>query len=787
MLKHNLLIMLRNIRRNQSSFLINLIGLSTGLACVLLIYLWVNDELNFDRFHAKNDRLFQVIQQFQNGEVIEPTPSPLAETLTAELPEVEYAVPVFYPTFLGKSTLSYEDKIIKSDFLYAGKDFFNMFSFQLIEGNANQVLTDKKSIVISEELAMILFNTTDNIIGRTINMKHQFFPGTFQVSGIFKRVPVNSSLQFDYLLPFSAIYEQIPSWADWGNSDPSTYVLLNQGTNPQQFNAKIAHIIERKCGDSSRTLFLRPFADKYLYGSYKNGKQVGDRIEYVRLFSMIAIFILVIACINFMNLSTAKASGRMKEIGLKKTVGADRKSLITQYLSESILMAFLALIIALLLVALLLPQFNEITRKQMTLSMNLNLILSFLGITLITGLIAGSYPALYLSGFQPAKILKRDFNHFKTELWIRKGLVIFQFAVSSILIVSVLVISKQIEFIQTKDLGYNKDNIIYFDKEGSATENLDAFISELKNIPGVINASSAAFPITDTKSSTEGVSWEGKPTDMTSQIFIQFTNYDFIDMHDIEMKAGRTFSRDFGDDISKIIFNQAAIKMMNLKNPVGKVVNMWGQERQIIGVTSDFHYKSLHEQVQPLLFIIASPAQNMRIMVKIKAGTEKETLNRLQQFYKRYNPGYALEYRFLDDDYQAQYISEKQVAVLSRYFAGMAIIISSLGLFGLAAFTAEKRRREIGIRKVLGSSESGIVTLLTNDFIKIVLASMLISLPVSYFITKHWLDSFASRIDLQAWYFIGAGLLTLFIAWITVGTQAIKAALANPVESLRYE
>jgi ABC-type antimicrobial peptide transport system permease subunit len=792
MLKHNLLIIFRNFKRNKSSFFINLIGLSTGLACALLIYLWVNDEMNFDRFHEKNSQLFQVIQQFQHGETLEPTPGPLADAIIAEIPEVEYAVPVT-PDFLGKPTLSNDDKNTKAGFVYAGKDFFRMFSFQLIDGNVNQVLSDKNSIVLSEELAMKLFNTTSNIIGRTLKMKHQFFPGAFQVSGIFKRVPLNSSLQFDFVLPFNSIYDQIPSWADWRNNNPNTYVLLKQEANVGQFNDKIANLIERKCGDSSRTLFLRPYADKYLYGagaisiSNENGQQAGNRIEYVKLFSLIAIFILIIACINFMNLSTAKASGRMKEIGMKKAVGADRKSLIIQHLSESILMAILSLAVAILIVELLLPQFNEITGKHIALTMNANIILSALGISLFTGFIAGSYPALYLSGFNPVHILKGRFHSSSAELWTRKGLVIFQFVISGILIVSVLVIYKQIEFIQTKKLGYNKDNIIYFDKEGSVTENLDAFLAELKNIPGVVNASSSAFPIIDTKSSTEDIRWEGKALDMISRFNVQFINYDFIDMHGIEMKGGRTFSRDFGSDNSKIIFNEAAIKMMGLKDPVGKSVNMWGIDRQIIGVTKDFHFESLHELVKPMLFILAPAKQNMRIMVKIKADNEKKTINRLGEFYKKYNPSYVFEYKFLDEDYQAQYVSETRVAVLSRYFAGIAIIISCLGLFGLAAFSAERRQKEIGIRKVLGSSELGIIALLTNDFTKIVLVSILISIPVSYFITKNWLDSFAYRIDLSPWYFVGAGVTTLVIALATVSFQAIKAATANPVEALRYE
>jgi ABC-type antimicrobial peptide transport system permease subunit len=788
MLRWSILLFYRNLKRNKTSFFINLVGLSTGLACALLIYLWVNDEIHFDKFHKNDSRLFQVMQHFQNGQTIEPTPGPLADVLIAEMPEIEYSVPVMDLAFLGKPTLSNDDDInVKADFVYAGEDFFNMFSFQLIEGKANQVLLDKSSIVLSEELAIKLFNTTSNITGRTLIMKHQLFPGTYQVSGIFKNVPLNSSLQFDFVLTFRAIYEQMPNWSDWRNNNPSTYVLLKHGANVGQFNDKIAHLIERKCQDSSRTLFLRPYADKYLYGSYENGRQTGDRIEYVKLFSLIAVFILIIACINFTNLSTAKASGRMLEIGIKKAVGAGRKSLIIQYLCESVLMAVLSLIIAIFLVDLLLPEFNELTGKHIVLTMNADVVLVVLSITLFTGFIAGIYPALYLSGFHPILVLKGMLHSSGAELWTRKGLVIFQFVISGILIVSVLVINKQIEFIQIKKLGFNKDNIIYFDKEGKAGENLDAFLSELKNIPGVVNVSSSAFPIIGTKSSTTDITWEGKAPDVTGQFKIQSTNYDFIEMHGIEMVEGRSFSRDYSSDDSKIIFNEAAIKMMGMKYPVGNTVNMWGVERQIIGITKDFNFESLHEQVKPILFILSSSAQNLRIMVKIKDGNEKETIDRLHQFYENYIPGYAFEYKFLDEDFQSQYISEKRIAVLSRYFAGMAIIISCLGLFGLAAFSVERRRKEIGIRKVFGSTRLGIITLLTNEFTRIVFVSLLISFPVSYLISKHWLDTFAYKVDLSPWYFFGAGTITLFIAWFTVGIQAMKAATANPAENLKYE
>lgn len=787
MLKHNLLIVFRDFKRNKSSFFINLIGLSTGLACALLIYLWVNDELQVDKFHEKDSHLFQVMQNVDMTKEIvtwDVTPGPLAEALVDEMSEVECAASVFEVHAQGKPNLSFKDKKIKANCLFVSKDFFNIFSYDLIEGDANHTLTDKNSIVISEEVAMNLFNSTTNVIGKTIDYQNeqQFF-----VSGIFKQVPSNSSLQFDFVLSDKLLIEKYPSIGNWGNNQPSTYILLKQGTNIKQFNDKIARLIESKCGQSYRTLFLRPFSDKYLYGTYENGVQVGGRIEYVKLFSIIAIFILVIACINFMNLSTARASKRIKEIGMKKALGASQKSLIFQYLSESMLMAFLSLFVAIILVEFFLPQFNEITGKQITINFSSFHILIFLGITLFTGLIAGSYPALYLSGFNPVTVLKGKFNSSISELWTRKGLVIFQFALSGILIVSVLVVYKQIKFIQDKKLGFDKDNIVYFDMEGRVAENRNVFLSEIKNIPGIVNASSTAFNILGLHNITGGVSWEGKNPNDIIDFHMQIVNYDFIETHSIEMKEGRAFSKDFGSDNSNIICNEAAIKIMGLKDPIGKVINLWGKNRQIIGITKDFHFESLYKKVNPLLFILASSSQNLKIMAKIKSGTEKETIDRLGKFYEEYNPGFVFEYKFLDENYQVKYIAEKRVAVLSRYFAGLAILISCLGLFGLAAFTAERRRKEIGIRKVLGLSELGIITLLTKDFTNIVLASMLISFPVSYFITKHWLDSFAYRIELQVWYFIGVGLITLFIAWITVGTQAIRAALANPVESLRYE
>lgn len=784
MFQHNLLLIYRNFKRFKGTFFINLIGLSTGLACTLMIYLWVNDEVSFDKFHQKDSRLFQAMLNHQNAgslETSEATPALLAEALAEEMPGVEYAVSAVLAPQLA---LSVGDKNIKADVQFVSKDFFNMFSYQLLQGNKEKVLSDKNSIVLSRELAVKLFNTTDNIIGKPVIFYHD---QQFLVSGIFTGTPANASDQFDFLLSFEVFKDLAGSgFQDWGNTGPRTFVLLKEGTDARQFNKQILGFIKAKNKSSNADLFLRPFSAKYLYDNYENGVQTGGRIVYVRLFSIIAIFILLIACINFMNLSTAKASRRLKEVGIKKAIGGSRQALIFQFLGESLSMALASLMMAILLLVLLLPEFNQITGKALVLNLDLPLILSALGITLFTGLVAGSYPAFYLSGFNPVAVLKGKLNSSVGEIWARKGLVVLQFTLSVIFIVAVTVVYKQIEYVQSKNLGYDKDHIIYFDREGKVKENTATFLSEIKNIPGIIQASSSSHKLLGGQSSTSDLAWEGKNPDDIIPFEIAWINHDLIETLGIDMAAGRPFSREFATDSSAIIFNEAAITAMGLTNPVGKVVNMWGKSRQIIGVTSNFHFQSLHKSVEPMLFIL-EPEDTQHILVKIEEGKESEVISKLSKVYEAYNPGFVLDYRFLDADYQELYTAEQRVSILSQYFAGLAILISCLGLFGLATFTAERRRKEIGIRKVLGSSEVGIVYLLSGEFTKMVLVAVFVALPVSYLLTKQWLDNFAFSIDLKWWYFVGAGFMALLIAWLTVGLQAVKAAKANPVDSLRSE
>ena len=793
MLKHNLLVIFRNFKRYKSTFFINLVGLSTGLACALLIYLWVNDELHVDKFNDKDGRLYQVMANFESPQGIfteKITPIVMADAMKKEFPEVEYSTSTNAFLFYAKEGMLIEgDNHFKAKGMFASKDFFHVFSYHLIRGNGNSVLNNKNNIVISEGLAKKLFNTTEHVVGKTIKWDHPFFQGTFQISGIFENPPANSTYQFDVVFSIEKILENDSFAKQWGGFYAETCLILKKGTNIDLFNKKIKDYLKSKDNANNNvTLFAQKFSDRYLYGHYENGVVSGGRITYVKLFSVIAFIILLIACINFMNLSTAKASTRLKEIGVKKTIGANRKSLITQYLLESLSVTLLSLLIAFVIIELLLPQFNSLTGKAISINLNLTFVLVAIGIAIFTGLVSGSYPAFYLSRFNPVKMLKGKLDTSFGEMWVRKGLVVFQFALSIIFIVGVLVIDKQIEFTQTKNLGYNRDNILCFQwKQPSASsDQLDnsygSFISEIKTLPGVVDVTNMSGSILKDFIGQTGCSWSGKESEKAYLFKAPFVGYDFIKTLGLKIVEGRSFSRDFSNEESNIIVNEAAVKMMGLTNPINKRIRF---DMNIIGVVKDFNYGSLHEKIEPL--ILRFRQYNPDVMVKIKAGTEKATVAELGKIYKKFNDGQPFEFSFMDHDYQALYKSETQTGKLSSYFAGLAIIISCLGLFGLTAFSMQKRQKEIGIRKVLGSSEVAIIYLLSADFTKLVLLSIIAALPLSYIIVSNWLDSYAYRINLNPWYFLSAGMLTLLIAWLTIGTQAFKAARINPTECLRNE
>ncbi|MDB5145372.1 MAG: hypothetical protein JWQ66_4085 [Mucilaginibacter sp.] len=784
MLKHNLLLFLRNIRKHKSTFVINLTGLSCGLACVLATYLWINDEWSFDKYHANDSRLYQVMDNVKSEHGIETnknTPHILSEVLALEMPEVDCIVTATPDLCFPEFTLSANGKKIQGLGKYTSKDFFKLFSYHLIEGNVSSVLSDKKGMALSESQAKNLFGSAGNAIGKTVGYKVVGIERQCVVTGVFKDVPVNSSEHFDFVLSFDDLKGIMQMGPTWGTELFSTYLTVKKGTNIERFNNQLTRYIKGKSGDTSRTFFLKRFSDNYLYSKYQNGKEAGGRIDYIKLFALIAFFILVISSINFMNLSTAKAASRVKEIGIKKAIGANRKMLIAQYLGESVLTTLLSLVIAATVGYLLLPQFNELTQKNLHFHFSAGFCLVLLSITLFTGLLSGSYPALYLSGFKPALVLKGRFNNPVAEKITRKGLVVFQFSLSIIFIVSVIVLYKQIGYIANKNLGFDKNNVVYFECDPKTSE---AYLNEIQKIPSVESASSMiGHLIGDLYVANGRIAWSGGVIPARSF----GVNYGMLETLGMKMKEGRSFSRSFHSDssqISQIIINEAAADAMGLKNPVGTIIKGNNYNTEIVGVVKNFHFQSLHEKIEPMKFYLTPGAT---IVVKIKQGKEHEALNNLESLYKIFNPGGIFSYKFLDRDFAALYTSERLVSGLSGYFAALSILISCLGLFGLAAFTSEMRIKEIGIRKVLGSSVSGIVRLLSGEFMKMILIAICIALPLSYLIIKKWLEGFAYHINLEWWYFACAGMVTLGIALLTVGFQSVKAALANPVEALRAE
>lgn len=787
MLAHNLLLIYRNFKRFKISFFINLIGLSVGLASTLLIYFWIENELSIDKFNEKDSQLYQVMRNEPLNNTInteEYTPGLLARSLVSSIPAVEHAVAVVKPNTAYKGVLS--DGVSKSYATpqFADKDYLNVFTYQFIEGDKNTVLLNKSAVSISDRMALKLFKTTKNIIGKTISFENEYFDGQYIISGIFKS-PSNASRQFDILFSYELFLERRPEVKDWANGGPSTFVILKNDADIASVNRNITQLLLAKRKNSNETLFVQRFSERYLFGNYENGIPVAGRMVYVRLFGVISLFVLGIACINFMNLSTAKASRRMKEVGIKKVMGAKRGALMVQYIGESMLLTFISLFVALLATELLLPQFNAITGKSLSLHFDLKLILTLLSISVFTGLVAGSYPAFYLSGFNPTNALKGRLSNTKGELLTRKGLVVFQFIVSIVLTISVMVTYNQIKFVQNKNLGYEKDNIISFAKQGKLEKNFKSFISQLKNTPGVVNASYMYGSLAGGVSSRSGgLSWDGQSLEQKNTKF-DYLDVDFglIETLNIKMEQGRSFSPEFGSDSSAIIFNKAAIKAMGITDPIGKTVNFYGN-RQIIGVVDDFHFESLFEKVKPFFFKIDYESGG-NILVRIKSGSEQMAITNIEKLYKEFNEGTPFEYKFLDEDYQVQYALENKVTILSRYFAGIAIMISCLGLFGLAAFMVERRSKEIAIRKTLGCSDLGIISLLSTFFVRIIFVAIAVAFPLGYFIMGDWLESFAYRISIEWWYFALAGVLSFTMAWIAIATQIFIATRINPVKYLK--
>lgn len=787
MLKHTLKLIYRNFIRFKSSFFINLVGLSVGMACTIFILLWVMDELNVDRYHSNVENIYQVMenQEYAEGSIHTTTETPgiLAPALKEEIPEIEYATTY---TWNVDYLFRRGDKSLKENGIFAREDLFNILSIPLISGNEDELLTAPYSVVISEELAKKYF-ADESAVGKSIDIDDG---GTYTITGVFSDISNNSTLQFNFVLPFEEYLQQNEWAADWANNSAQTIVMLRPEADVKSVDRKIKHFVKERSEQSDAELFLYPYADSYLYGSFDNGESVGGRIAYVRLFSVIAFFILLIACINFMNLSTARSSRRAKEVGIRKSIGAGRGSLIGQYMGESIITAFSALGFSLLIVELGLPIFNEVTEKTITIQYTDPSLLLFLGaIAFITGLISGSYPALYLSSFEAAKALKGKVKSSNREAFARKGLVVFQFTMSIILIVSTIVIYKQIEYFQQKNLGYKQENLIAFPIEGDLADNWESFSKQVQTEPGVESISSANHNFLGRYTSAADVHWPGKDPDANVLFELILVDYALIETFDFELAEGRSFSREYGADSARVIVNEAAVKVMGMDQPVGKTLDAWYDDSEIIGVLKDFNYQNFQFKVEPIVMILnggESFGTNFGYM-RLKSDNISRTLADVEQTYKKFNPDYPFDYSFMDEQFAALYRSEMKVGELAKYFGIFAILISCLGLFGLSIFMAEQRTKEIGVRKVMGATVTNIVGLMSKDFMVLVLLGFVCAVPIAWYLMNQWLADYAYRIDIGPGIFVIAGGVALLIALVTVSWQSIKAALMNPVKSLRSE
>jgi putative ABC transport system permease protein len=790
MIKNYFKIAWRNLIKNKSHSFINILGLSVGLACSLLILLWVQNELSMDDFHKNGNRLYTVYErQYYDHKVIGQynTPGVLAEELKKQIPEIQYAT---HNAWSSWNTFQLGDKIIKFQGNFAGADFFKMFSYPFLQGDAKTALSTPSGIAISRKMANAFFGSPQQAIGKTIRYENKT---NFTVTGVYENTPNTSTEKAEFFINWHTFLEE-NSWAkQWGNNGPSCYIMLRADANPALVERKLTHFLdnlnkEQKKGTFTVEMGMLKYSSVYLHGHFTDGKIDGGRIEYVRMFSIVAIFILLIACINFMNLTTARSVKRAREIGVRKVVGALRGSLIKQFIGESLLLTSIAVIIALLLVTLLLPLFNSITLKQIELPFSQPLFwLNLVAITLITGFIAGSYPALFLSSFNPIKVLKGTLKLEWGAVMFRKGLVIFQFVLSIVLILGTIVISRQINYIQSKNLGFNRDNLVYIPLSGDLKTKYNLFKTEALKMPGIQDVSRVSDDPSDMENGTGGVNWTGKDPNVNIEFTQAAVSYDFMRTMKLKMAQGRDYSRDFATDSVGYILNETALKRVGYKNPIGQPLTFWGKKGTIIGIVKDFHFTSLHEQIKPLVIRLDEKNIYGNILIRTQAGKTKQALASLETVSKELNPNFPFNYNFADDEYNKLYKNEQIVGKLSSAFAFLAIFISCLGLLGLAMFTAEQRFKEIGIRKVLGASVASLFTLLSSEFLVLVFISLIIASPLAWYAMDKWLENYAYHAPIQWWMFVMAAVIALLITLVTVSFQAVKAALINPVKSLRSE
>ena len=813
MFNNFLKVVFRNLIKHKTFSTINIVGLAVGITCFIILALFVYDETGFDQFNENADQIYRVcISSNINGNEsnTSKTAAPMGETLKNEYPEIENFTRIGY---FGQYDVRYKDKIFRESDLYtADSTYFDIFTLPFVYGNPKRALVQPNSIVISEDAANKYFGN-ENPLGKQFIVNDTT---TFNITGVMKNFPKKSHFSCNFLLS-SSTYPQTQS-QNWLNSSYTTYVLFKQKIDQEAFEKKLQRLVNEKVGPQAAEIlginlkdflqsgnrygfFLQPLTSIYLYSQSRYGIELNtewgnvrkSNIYYSYIFLAIGCFILMIAVFNFMNLTTAKSEGRAKEVGIRKTLGSDRYKLIWQFITESTITCFFSVVAAYILIQLVLPVFNEFVQRDLTLNLldNIYTIPLLIFFTLVVGLLAGSYPAFYLSSFQPSHVLKSKSGNKKSNL--RSALVITQFAISITLIIGTLIIRNQLQYILNKDLGFKKDQLIVINNSSGLSNRVELFKHEIAAIPNVVSSTNSSLMF---QSGIPGSLFQAENTPADDFKNCQFldADYDFVKTYQVEILKGRYFSKEFSTDTSAVVLNESAVKVLGLENPVGKILYRLntaqnGKEPlRIIGLIKDFNYESLHQVVRPLILHI-SPVQQAGSLLTVRIQTKdfRSTMSSISGVWRNFTGGMNFYCTILNENLERMYRNEIKIESVTTVFSFLAIFIACLGLFGLAAFITEKRIKEIGIRKVLGASILEIIILLSKEFTKWVIIANLIAWPVSYYLMNNWLQDFAYRIDLSWTVFLLSGLMALIIALATVSYQAIKAAIANPVESLRYE
>ena len=788
---------IRSLRKNKAFSALNILGLSIGIACTGLIFLWVEDELHYDSFNIKKDRLYfaRVNAILNNGVFTHgSTPGIMAPSMQREIPGIANTCRT--TENLRSSLFSIGDKSIYAGGKYTETSLFSMFTLPFLEGNPKAAFSQLYSLVITEKTAKKFFGNEKNVIGKKVRVDNL---QDYVISGVLKDLPENSSLQFEWLAPFEIYYKQSPwAWV-WGNNCLSTYVELKPGANVNDVNKKLYNYVQQKEPNSNGHVFLFGMNNWHLYGEFDNGKPTGGgQIEYVHLFSIIAWIILFIACINFMNLATARSEKRAKEVSVRKVLGSGKKKLVMQFIGESMFLTFIAALVAIVIMSLTLKPFNILVEKNLTLGLDQPLHDgALLGIVVVCGLVAGSYPSLYLSSFNPLYVLKGIKLKTGSAAWIRKGLVITQFTISISLIIGTIVIYQQIYHIKSRKLGFDKERLVELRMQGNMRKNYSVIKQDFISGGIAEKVSLSDHATIYGGNNTDGLSWETKPPG--SKILVSWRNVgtDFFSASGIKILEGRDFNLtdtvnfDKQSYVGNIIISESFAKLLGKGSPLGKRISDEFDSTlnaTVVGVVNDYVYGDMYGKPDPVIFFCIDPRFSEVMYVRTKPQINPEQmLSKMEAILKKDNPAYPFEYQFVDDQFNQMFGSEMLISKLSRLFAALAILISCLGLFGLAAYMAERRTKEIGIRKVLGASVSSVAGLLSKDFLRLILISCLLAFPAAWWIMNQWLKKYQYRIEINVWIFLIAGTLAILIALITVSFQAIKTAVANPVKSLRTE